>query len=322
MSNNTFIITPSQGQTALDFMVGKQYLSIAIDSFLTSCKAKNLSKNTIKFYRDYLTSFSKYAEAQSVMNLQDIDPNFIRDYFLMLSDSHNPGGVHAAFRSIRAFMNWIEKEEMMTSDWKNPIKKVDAPKVPEKIMQPVPLEDVQSLVDTCKGSSFYDKRDKAIILLLLDTGSRAQEVCDLNLEDVDLSSGSVLIRQGKGRKPRYVYIDKTCSKALRGYLKTRANHANPALFVSKTMERLTYDGLRQIIQRRSKLAGLKTEPTLHNFRRQFALSMLNNQVDIFALQKLMGHQDIGILRRYLAQTTDDIRAAHSKGSPVERSLRM
>jgi len=83
------------------------------------------------------------------------------------------------------------------------------------------------------------------------------------------------------------------------------------------MEPLTYDGLRQIIQRRSKLAGLKKEPTLHDFRRQFALSMLNNGVDIFALHRLMGHKDISILRRYLAQTTEDIRIAHDKGSPIE-----
>jgi integrase/recombinase XerD len=83
------------------------------------------------------------------------------------------------------------------------------------------------------------------------------------------------------------------------------------------MERLTYDGLWQLLQRRSKLARLRKEPTLHDFRRQFALSMLNNGVDIFSLQRLMGHNDISVLRRYLAQTTEDIRIAHGKGSPVE-----
>ena len=83
------------------------------------------------------------------------------------------------------------------------------------------------------------------------------------------------------------------------------------------MEPLTYDGLRQTIQRCSKLAGLKKEPTLHDFRRQFSLSMLNNGVDIFSLHRLMGHKDSSILRRYLAQTTEDIRVAHYKGSPVE-----
>jgi len=315
--NSSIYISPSHKQTALDFIEGRQYLEIAITAFLMDCKARNLSKRTIEFYRDYLTSFANYAQAQSISNLGEIDPDFVRSYILMFGEGHNPGGVHAAYRSLRAFLYWIEKEEMMSADWKNPIKKVDPPKVPDKIIEPVSLEDVNLLIATCKGSGFFDQRDKAIMYFLLDSGARAQEVCDANLEDVELNTGKVLIREGKGRKPRYVFINRTTIKALRAYLRNRDNLQTQALFVSKTMERLTYDGLRQLIQRRSKLAGLKKEPTLHDFRRQFALSMLNNGVDIFSLQRLMGHNDITVLRRYLALTTEDIRVAHDKGSPVE-----
>ena len=317
MSPASFILSSSPGQTALDFMEGRQNLAIAVDSFLTDCKVRNLSPRTIKFYRDYLLSLLTFAQAQSVSNIHDADADFLRSYILMFSEQHNPGGVHAAFRSIRAFLFWIEKEELMPIDWKNPIKKVDAPHVPDQIIEPVPLKDVNLLLATCKGNSFFDKRDRAMIFFLLDTGARAQEVCDINLEDVELNSGKVIIRQGKGRKPRYVFINKTTIKALRAYLRIRDDLQTEALFVSKTMERLTYDGLRQLIQRRSRLARLKKIPTLHDFRRQFALSMLNNGADIFSLQRLMGHQDIAILRRYLAQTTDDICIAHAKGSPVE-----
>ena len=317
MSSNYFILSSSQSQTALDFMEGRQYLPIAIDAFLMNCKAKNLSKHSIKFYKDYLKSFSEYADAQSLSNIQDIGPDFIRGYILMFSERHNPGGVHAAYRTIRAFLYWIEKEEIMPPEWKNPINKVDAPDVPDKILEPVSMEAINSLLSTCKGNGFFDKRDQAIIFLLLDTGARAQEVCDLNLDDVEMNTGKLLIREGKGRKPRFVFLSKKSLKALRAYLRIREDHEDLALFVSKTMERLTYDGLRQIIKRHSKIAGLKKVPTLHDFRRQFALSMLNNGADIFSLQKLMGHQDISILRRYLAQSTEDIRIAHLNNSPVE-----
>jgi len=298
-------------------MEGKQYLAISVASFLTDCKVRNLSKHTINFYNDYLTSFERYADVQFVSSIQDIDPDFIRNYIIAFSENHYPGGVHAAYRSIRAFLNWVEREEMMPAEWKNPIKKISPPEVPDRVIEPVLLEDVRLLIATCKGSGFFDKRDKAIFFFLLDTGARAQEVCDVNLQDVEMNTGKVLIREGKGRKPRYVFISKTAVKAIRSYLRTRHDYQEPALFVSKSLERLTYDGLRQIIQKRSKLAGLKNEPTLHDFRRQFALSMLNNGVDIFSLQQLMGHKDISILRRYLAQTTEDIRVAHNKGSPVE-----
>jgi len=68
------------------------------------------------------------------------------------------------------------------------------------------------------------------------------------------------------------------------------------------------------------LAGLKDIPTPHDFRRAFALIMLRNGVDIFALQKLMGHSDLQVLRRYLAQTDQDIQTAHMRGSPVDSNL--
>ena len=205
----------------------------------------------------------------------------------------------------------------MSVDWKNPIKKVRAPHLPKQIIEPVQLEDVNSLIQTCKGDDFFDKRDKAIIFFLLDTGARAKEVCNIDLHDVELSSGQVTIRHGKGREPRYVFINRTTIKALRGYLRVRADLKTEALFVSKTMERLTYDGLRQILQRRAEHAGLREIPSPHDFRRQFALSMLRNKVNIFSLQRLMGHKDITILQRYLAQTTEDISMAHAQGSPVE-----
>ena len=155
----------------------------------------------------------------------------------MFSEDHNPGGVHAAYRSLRAVLYWVENEEMMPVDWKNPIKKVDAPEVPDRIIEPVSLEDVSSLMATCKENSFFDKRDKATIFFLLDTGARAQQVCDVDLEDVELNSGKVLIREGKGRKPRYVFMNKTTIKAVRAYMRIRDNLQARALFVSKTMER-------------------------------------------------------------------------------------
>jgi site-specific recombinase XerD len=94
------------------------------------------------------------------------------------------------------------------------------------------------------------------------------------------------------------------------------NH--PALWVTDDSERLEYNGLRGILVRRAKQAGIKA-PTLHSFRRAFAINMLRAGVDVFSLQKLMGHADLQVLRRYLAQTTEDIAQAHRVGSPVDNN---
>ncbi|MCX6082864.1 MAG: site-specific integrase [Chloroflexi bacterium] len=88
--------------------------------------------------------------------------------------------------------------------------------------------------------------------------------------------------------------------------------------VSKNASRLTYAGLNQILERCTKKARLEGKPTLHIFRRAFAITMLRNGVNIFALQKLMGHSDLTVLRRYLAQTEAANKATHMLGSPVDR----
>jgi integrase/recombinase XerD len=192
-----------------------------------------------------------------------------------------------------------------------------APKISTQPLEPIELSDVAALVHTCTSGSFLDYRDKALLVFLLDTGARAREVLQIDIEDIDLVSGATIIHRGKGGKARTVFVGKSSRKTLRTYLKHRYDN-NPALWVTDETERLEYSGLRGILGRRAKQAGVKA-PSLHSFRRAFAINMLRAGVDVFSLQKLMGHADLQVLRRYLAQTTDDIAQAHRIGSPVDNA---
>lgn len=296
----------------------QDYLAILIESFLIDRRAQGLSSGTISFYKKKLQYILKFCESQEVTQVSQITPDLIRRYILNLAETHNPGGVHACFRSLRTLLFWVELEEIMPTDWRNPIRKVRAPKLSIEPIEPVALQDVSTLLTTCKPS-FSGARDKAMILGLLDTGARAQEFLNLNLEDIELSTGPVLIRQGKGRKPRMVFLGRKSIRAIRAYFRFR-HDTNPALWVSIHGDRMTYDALRCLLRRRAQLAGIKGIPTPHDFRRAFALVMLRSGVDIFSLQKLMGHSDLQVLRRYLAQTDQDIQTAHMRGSPVDNNL--
>jgi len=159
----------------LDFAQGG-YLAIAIDSFLIDRKAGGCAKSTIDFYALQLRLFTSFCDQYAIRLIQDISADFLRQYLLKYSESHNPGGVHAAFQSIRVFFRWLEFEEVMAPEWKNPIRKVKAPKVPKEIINPIELRDVQALIDCCKQGDNFE-RDKAMFLYLLDTGVRASELC-------------------------------------------------------------------------------------------------------------------------------------------------
>ena len=296
----------------------QDYLPILVESFLIDRRSQGLSPDTIEFYTKKLQYFQKYCERQALTQISQLTSGFIRRYLLELSETHNPGGMHACFRPLRTMLYWIEEEEIMPAGWKNPIRRVKAPKLPTDPIEPVQIEEIHQLLKTCQ-SNYAGARDKAMMLGLLDTGARAREFLNISLEDVDMATGAVMIRQGKGRKPRMVFLGRKTIRAIRGYLRYR--HDNyPALWVSIRGERMTYAALRCLLRRRAEKIGMKSIPTPHDFRRAFALVMLRNGVDIFALQKLMGHSDLQILRRYLAQTDQDIHNAHMRGSPVDSNL--
>ena len=292
-------------------------LEMCVEAFLIDRKVGGCSPGTLGFYKEKLTKFHNYCDAQIITNILQITPNFIRQYLLYLEEvGHNSGGIHAHFRTLRTFLNWWEYEYDY-DDWKNPIRKVKSPKLIVKSLLPVELVDIQAMIKSC-GKDFFGLRDKAILLTLLDTGVRAQEFINLNQTDLNNVTGEILVRHGKGNKSRSVYLGKKSRKAVRSFQKLRSDDCL-ALWVTKDGDRLSYWGVRQIIRRRAKKVGVEI-PSLHSFRRAFALNMLRAGVDIFSLQKLMGHSDLQVLRRYLAQTTDDIAAAHRIGSPVDRSF--
>jgi len=174
------------------------------------------------------------------------------------------------------------------------------------------------MMETCRLGKLSDARDKASLLVLLDTGMRLTEFLFLNREDVDPITGMILIRSGKGRKPRNVYLGDKSRQILRRYIKDRKDH-NPALWVARSGERLTETGLRMMLRRRAARAGVPV-PFHPDFRRAFAIERWRAGVDILTLSKLMGHTSLEVLNRYLKQIGEDLEQAAKQSSPVDRNF--
>jgi len=308
--------TTTKKQGIITLIEQENHILSMVESFLVDCKARGSSSGTFEFYRKKLRLFTDYCERQVIIRVTQITPYDIRLYLLHLEEKgHNHGGIHAAYRSLRAFLYWWE-EEIEPEGWKNPIRKVNAPRVPNKTLEPVELNVVSKMIERCESKTFYGERDKAIILCLLDSGARANEFLMINITDINLFTGNVLIRYGKGEKQRTVFFGRKSRRTVRKYLKLRLDD-NDALWVTRSGDRLTYWGLRQIIVRRASNAHV-TRPSIHSFRRAFALNMLRAGVDVYSLQALMGHSDLQVLKRYLKQTDIDLQNAHALGSPVDR----
>jgi site-specific recombinase XerD len=291
-----------QNLTDQKILLGEDYILIWVEQFLKAKKAENKTKGTILFYRKKLKVFTDFLDSQEVKFVSQITSNIIRDFLLILEErGHNAGGIHGYFRSVKAFLKWYWDEEEIES--RNPIDKIKTPKVPVEAIEGISREDFDLLLNECK-SGFYGERDKAILLTLLDTGVRATELLNINLANLNLVDNSILIEQGKGRKPRYVFFGKKAKKQIRKYLSLRGLDAT-ALFTSKAGNRIDYETLRGIVRRLALKAGVEGV-SLHDFRRAFTLEQMRKKTDLLTIARLLGHTSTQLIWRYAKQEKDDL----------------
>lgn len=286
--------------------------------FVKAKKVEGLSSNALRIYEQQLKHFLTFCASQALEHFSQITTSDIRNYLLWLeNEGHNPGGMHVAYRVLKTFFRWYDLEAE-PENWRNPVTKVKAPRLDEEPLEPVDIGDVRAMLETC-DNTFLGKRNRAMLLFLLDTGLRAREVLSIDLQDINLVTGNVLLRHGKGGKPRSVFIGKESRKALRAYLRERIDN-NKALWITDDQtKRLAYGGLRTLLERHAKLAGIAA-PSAHDFRRAFAISMLRNGVDLVTLARLMGHTSLKVLQRYLKQLPEDLQEAHRRAGPVDTAV--
>lgn len=285
--------------------------------FIKAKKIEGLSPNTLRIYKQQLKHLLTFRRGQMLEQVSQITASDIRNFLLWLGeDGHNPGDQHVAYRILKTFLRWYDLEAEL-DNWRNPIARVKAPRLVEEPLEPVALEDVRAMVATC-DESFLGKRNRAILLFLLDTGLRARELLSIHLDDINLITGYVFLRRGKGGKPRTVFIGKGTKKVVRVYLRERDDKLEFLWVTDDKKKQLAYGGLRALLERHAKLAGIDA-PSAHDFRRAFAITMLRNGTDLVTLARLMGHSSLKVLQRYLKQLPEDLQQAHKMGRPVDRS---
>jgi len=285
-----------------------------LSAFLIAKEAERVSARYLQFLRDELRPFLRYLADVGVDDAGSITPAHIRAFLLMLARRRNAGGCHCFFRACKTFLRWYATE-YDAPDVAQVIARVKAPKLSQEALEPVALDVVRALLDVC-GKDVTGLRDRAIILTMLDTGLRVSELCALDVGDVSMTTGLVLVRAGKGGKARATFLGAKSRRELTRYLRMRGDAPGP-LFVGIHGERLTRRAVTSMLRRRAKRAGVKA-PSPHSFRRAFALLSLRAGADLLSLQRLLGHADLTLLRRYVKQTVDDLQAIHAQTSPVDR----
>lgn len=244
-----------------------------INDFVIDREIRDLTPKSLRWYKNSLAIFAAWLKTQNINSTADITAADMRQFLIHLKDrGHSPGGRSNLYAAVRAYVRWYKEEHDLT-DW-DPLHKIMPPKRTQEVKQPIALEDFQKLIKTCRGGSFYALRDRAIFMVLLDSGMRKQELTDLCHGDLNLANGEIYVRSGKGRKSRTVFIGTKTRRALAAYLRLRKGLTDESpLWVTEDGTQLAYGSIRQVVRRRAEEAGIK-EPGMHEFRRAFALNHL------------------------------------------------
>lgn len=218
---------------------------------------------------------------------------------------------------------------------RNIVRTIPAPDVEETIIDPLTPDEVALLIKSCdlvrvyqlrgkpiSRSRFTAARDKLIIMLLYDTGLRAQELCDLTLDDVDFFQRKLHVRHGKGDKPRIVRFGKRTAKLMWECLGDRlqlSDRAQPLIRVEEDGDphAMNRHVLRRLLKRIGDRAGVQNVHP-HRLRHSFATEYLRNGGKMLALQQLLGHSDLEMVRRYARLVEADLAADHAIASPADK----
>lgn len=277
--------------------------------FILSRQAMLCTTATIKNYRWVLGKFIMFLEGQGVTAPSEVSARLVRQ-FLSQYAGKSDWYVNGYARAIRTLLRFWHAEGYMPE-----LVKFDMPRVGSKRLPYLTADEVKKVLGVC------DLREKTIILLMVDTGLRRQEVCNLNRQDVDIETGTINVHQGKGKKDRLVIIGAVTRRALFAYLKVTLDQANTAPLIQTVKgDRFTQSGLRSFFLRLSRRCDIHISP--HMLRRTFATLSLKAGMDVVHLQALMGHHNLETTRRYIQLLDEDLINEHHEHSPIDNLKRL
>jgi site-specific recombinase XerD len=290
-----------------------------LDGWRLSLEAANKSPRTVQSYSETVDQLDDYIVAKGMPRaVENIRREHIEGW---LRDMREAGRSEATialrYRSLRVFFRFLEDEEVIPA---SPMAKMHSPKVS---VQPTPipnLDDIKKLLAATAGKDYESKRDRAILLLMVDSGARLSEVANIKLADITFvgSRPDLVEITGKGGSRRSLVIKPLVAQAMRAYLRLRQDrHDARSPFLWLGRGHLQAAGISQMIGRRAEEAGIG-HIHAHQFRHGFAHAWLAAGNSESALMRVAGWKSRSMLARYGASLADErAREEHRGFSPTD-----
>lgn len=288
------------------------------------------SADTLKAYRSDLSLFAAFARSRSVLMIDAISRDLVTAWLVSMRERERPLSQATIARksvALRGWFRWLVDRGYASK----PLSVPRCDKGRRHIPRALTPEQVRAMIATCGDRSHIDLRDRAILECLYSTGCRVSELCNLELDNLELRQlkdsdawrGKLRV-VGKGDRERIVFLAPSAVDSLRVYIE-RARHPVSipyharSVFVSSIGRRMQRQRVARMIRSRAKLAGISEPVTTHWMRHSFATHMLERGADIRSIQEMLGHQDISTTMVYTHVATERLQQQHEERHPGQFS---
>ena len=294
--------------------------------FLMWLEERNTSRHTLKHWELYLRYFVSWCDERGLTRPAEITRPILERYqrHLFLKRKKNGAPLSATTQAsrvtpIRKWFRWLTRNNRILY---NPAADLDLPKVEERLPEHVlTIEEVERVLNLPDTTTPLGVRDRAMLETLYSTGIRRMEIIGLQQRDVDYERGTLMVRQGKGKKARMIPIgDRALAWVGRYRDEVRPELAiagdDGTLFLTVTGQAFSDNRMTQMVRNHVRAAGLGNIGSCHLFRHAMATQMLENGADVRFIQAMLGHADIKTTQVYTRVSIRALKDIHSATHPA------
>ncbi len=294
-------------------------LRVDVDAFLRHLATeRRLSPLTVESYAHDLVRTAVWCHARHFQDWQQLKAPLVRQ---LVAQWHREGlsgrSIQRALSALRTFYEFLLRESRVTD---NPALGIRAPKSPRKLPGTLDPDAIAQLLDGAPldEDPWLAARDRALFELMYSAGLRLAEAVSLNVDDLDLRAGELVVT-GKGRKTRQLPVGRKACEALAEWLSQRAPLAEePALFIDRKGTRMSARAVQLRLARAGQIKGLDRRLHPHLLRHSFATHLLESSGDLRAVQELLGHADIATTQVYTHLDFQHLAQVYDKAHPRAR----
>lgn len=296
--------------------------------FIEYSNARGYAERTTALREAHLKRFIAWCAERGVDRVQDVTKPVLERYRRHLYHYRKENGEPLSFATqqqrllpLRAFFKWLARENYTLS---NPASELELPRVHRKLPAHIlSREDIEAVIAQTFLHGALGVRDRAILETLYSTGIRRSELANLKLYDLDLKNGTLRVREGKGKKDRFVPLGARAITALKNYIEdVRAELVLGAddgtVFVHEFGEPFEKGRLSDLVKRYLLAAGINKPGSCHLFRHAMATQMLENGADIRFIQAILGHAQLTTTEIYTHVSIAKLKEIHALTHPAER----